>query len=148
MPDTPKDNFELAEFKTLKEEIKTQTSEKALLERQVILGMSVLYAVLATMSRYGVDPTILPFTKILWFAPPVLILLAYLRWKSYDSGISQMGQHILETYKYQTWEGSKARTSLWEYRVLNRIVWPLLLGASLLVAFWFLIGVSPSESAG
>jgi hypothetical protein len=138
-------DFELAEFKALKDEIKAQTAEKALLERQVIFGMAVLYAVLATLGSYGVEPTVLRFTRVLWFAPPVLLLLCYLRWSSYDSGISQVGKHIQNTYKYQTWEGSKYRTTLWAYSALN-ILWFLVLGASLLVAVWFQVVVNPSEA--
>jgi hypothetical protein len=139
---TPKDHFELAEFKALKEEIKSQAAERALLERQVVLGVSILYAVLATLSRYGVDPNILPFTKILWFAPTVLILLCYLRWKSYEFGIDQIGKHIQQRYQYQTWEGSEARPVLLTYRLLE-VVWLLMLCASFLVAFWFLIAAGP-----
>ena len=142
---TPKDNFELAEFNSLKKEVSQQSSEQALLERQAILGMSVLYAVLATLSRYGVEPAILPFTKALWFAPTILILLGWLRWMCYYKAIAQIGNHIKDKYEHQTWEDSCQKEKIWQYDLL-KYAWPAFALVSAGIAIWFLLAVSaPSE---
>jgi hypothetical protein len=143
-----KNDFALAEFNALRDEIKTHTTQQWLLERQAILGTAVLYAVLATLSRYGVEPAVLPFTKVLWFAPPFLILLTYVRWKSHDQGIARIGDHIAVTYDHDTWEkelrkhenekGRKDKEKRARVYKWIRNTWRSLISISFIIAICFL----------
>jgi len=93
------------------------------------------------LSRYGVEPAILPFTKALWFAPTILILLGWLRWMCYYKAIAQIGNHIKDKYEHQTWEDSCQKEKIWQYDLLN-YAWPAFALVSAGIAIWFLLAVS------
>lgn len=111
MPPNPtevlKRQYWIAEFKTLRREIEIRSQEQRQMERYVLIGDAAIYSFLVSQQKGSLatksetakpDQTFLRPDPILegiaWYLPPLLALLALVRWAASNGMIAHIARYL------------------------------------------------------
>jgi hypothetical protein len=138
---TPEQQFRIEEFKTLRTEILTKLSDQKTLQRNVIVSLSVLYAVAATLDKYEISAGLKPLAWLIWWIPFGVAILGAASSYIDDRMIALAGQYIKKLEDDASWPGwqtyfdAQQRTAIGIWIHLPKFFW---LAA---VSMTFIIGV-------
>jgi hypothetical protein len=102
---SPQQQFRFEEFKTVRTEILTKLSDQKTLQRNVIVSLSVLYAVAATLDKYEISAALKPLTWVIWWIPFVIVVLGAASSYIDDKMIGLAGEYIKKLEDDAGWPG-------------------------------------------
>jgi hypothetical protein len=136
--ETLADKYGLEEFKLLRGEIELRGSEQRSMERYVVLADAAIYALLLFPEK-DVKPPDTPLVNLAWSLPPLIGLLALIRWRESVRMIRHLalylkGREHAVMGPNQGWENylAKARTK-GDVPIVSGwylVFWTLLLGGT------------------
>ena len=86
-------------------EILTKLSDQKTLQRNVIVSLSVLYAVAATLDKYEISAALKPLTWVIWWISFVIVVLGAASSYIDDKMIGLAGEYIKKLEDDAGWPG-------------------------------------------
>ena len=136
-----KHKAQLAEYNSLRKEVENYTQELRTLQRNVVIGVAVVWAWLASYHEGRLDP---PHYHVAWSIPFFLVLLGGLRSLIIYTHLHTLGEYVkneVQPKLHIAWEGCKERTKGPPY-ALTILMWIVLFVGT--VVLWAWHGTAPS----
>lgn len=145
-----KHEYQLEEYRSLRDEIKLKLEQKFMVERASIIGVGIIYGAAGTLNVTNLNGDVKPFAWIIWWAAPAILLLSIISTYVNDAGIELAARYIREKIEIRFeggWESfieHESRPYVHLYRFSFKVIFCCTIAVSLFTTYMHFFSATSS----